>query len=67
MRNSIRNSCGTSILCSTIARWTSNAQRGIDGADKFDQHAVANGFDNPTAMRSNRSIDQGFAKRLQSG
>jgi len=43
------------------------AARGVDGADEFDQHAVAGGLDNPAAMRGDRSINQRLTKRFQFG
>jgi hypothetical protein len=43
------------------------AANGIDHAGKFNQHAVAGGFDNAAAVFSDTGIDQLAAVRLERG
>src|SRR5580704_9761611 len=41
------------------------AARRIDGTGELDQHAIAGGLDNATAMRGDLGIDQRFSERLE--
>jgi hypothetical protein len=53
------------VLLSHLALDFHRTARCIDGACELDQHAIASGLDDATAMRRNSGIDERFSERLK--
>ena len=64
MRNSIRTGCGHRGFVGHAALNFEGASRGIDGAGELDQHAIAGGLDDASAMLNDFGIGQRFPERL---